>query len=86
MTEPVDARQRLPLAAMPTERTFDFEPISGKALALIGMRRVGKTYLCYQAIQRLLGEGVPQALGLVLLGSCKQLLINDDTLSRWWCL
>ena len=43
-----------------TERTFDFEPIEGKALALIGMRRVGKTYLCYQAIQALLSEGIPK--------------------------
>jgi len=43
-----------------TERTFDLEPIEGKALALIGMRRVGKTYLCYQAMQTLLKRGVPK--------------------------
>jgi uncharacterized protein len=43
-----------------TERTFDLEPISGKALALIGMRRVGKTYLCYQVIESLLREGIPK--------------------------
>lgn len=30
----------------------------GKALALIGMRRVGKTYLCYQRIAELLGCGI----------------------------
>ncbi len=29
-------------------RDADLETLSGKALALIGMRRVGKTYLCYQ--------------------------------------
>ena len=43
-----------------TERTFDLEPVNGKALALIGMRRVGKTYLCYQAMQTLLTQGVPK--------------------------
>ncbi len=43
-----------------TERTFDYEPIEGKALALIGMRRVGKTYLCYQLMQHLLSQGVPK--------------------------
>lgn len=39
------------------ERTLDFEPIEGKALALIGMRRVGKTYLCYQVMKTLLKQG-----------------------------
>jgi predicted AAA+ superfamily ATPase len=43
-----------------TERTFDFEPIEGKALALIGMRRAGKTYLCYQVMQTLLKRGIPK--------------------------
>jgi len=43
-----------------TERTFDLDPIEGKALALIGMRRVGKTYLCYQTMQTLLKRGVPR--------------------------
>ena len=42
------------------ERSYDLSPVPGKALALIGMRRVGKTYLCYQRIQELLGEGVPR--------------------------
>ncbi|MEM1223836.1 MAG: ATP-binding protein [Verrucomicrobiota bacterium] len=31
-------------------RDFDLKPIPGKAMAFIGMRRVGKTYLCYQKI------------------------------------
>ena len=43
-----------------TERTFDLDPIADKALALIGMRRAGKTYLCYQAMQTLLKQGVPK--------------------------
>lgn len=42
------------------ERTFDLAPIEGKALAFIGMRRAGKTYLCYQAMQTLLKQGVPK--------------------------
>jgi hypothetical protein len=41
-----------------TRREFDLEPIPGKALALIGMRRVGKTYLCHQRIGELLASGV----------------------------
>jgi len=41
-----------------TDRDFDLEPVPGKALALIGMRRVGKTYLCYQRIGELLEAGV----------------------------
>ena len=43
-----------------TRRNFDLEPVPGKALALIGMRRVGKTYLCYQAMQTILDKGVPK--------------------------
>jgi predicted AAA+ superfamily ATPase len=43
-----------------TERTFDLAPITGKALAWVGMRRTGKTYLCYQAIKKLLAQGVPK--------------------------
>ena len=39
-------------------RGYDLSPVPGKALALIGMRRVGKTYLCYQRIQELLGDGL----------------------------
>ena len=35
-----------------TERDCDLEPLKGKALALIGMRRVGKTYLCYRRYGR----------------------------------
>lgn len=41
-----------------TPRDFDLEAIPAKALALIGMRRVGKTYLCYQRILELLDAGV----------------------------
>ncbi len=40
------------------KRDVDMERIPGKALALIGMRRTGKTFLCYQEIQTLLNDGV----------------------------
>lgn len=42
------------------QRDMDMEPVPGKALALIGMRRVGKTYLCYQKMQSLLDAGIPK--------------------------
>ncbi|MFC1572158.1 ATP-binding protein [Candidatus Eisenbacteria bacterium] len=40
----------------------DQQPIElrGKATVVVGMRRVGKTWFCYQQIQRLLEEGVPK--------------------------
>lgn len=38
-------------------RDCALEPLPGKALALIGMRRTGKTYLCYQRIQELMEGG-----------------------------
>lgn len=40
-------------------RNHPEEEFQGKALALIGMRRVGKTYLCYQWIKELLASGIP---------------------------
>ncbi len=36
------------------------DPVPGKALVLIGMRRAGKTYLCYQIMKDLLRQGVPK--------------------------
>lgn len=39
-------------------RDCDLQGLPGKAMALIGMRRVGKTYLCYQRIRELLDEGI----------------------------
>jgi len=41
-----------------TKRDCDLELVKEKALALIGMRRVGKIYLCYQRIKELLNDGV----------------------------
>lgn len=41
-----------------TVRDCDLGLVQGKALALIGMRRVGKTYLCYQRIKALLADGI----------------------------
>jgi len=41
-----------------TPRDIELEAVPSKALALIGMRRVGKTYLCYQRILELLDAGI----------------------------
>lgn len=41
-----------------TPRDCDLQSVRGKALAFISMRRVGKTYLCYQRIQQLLDSGI----------------------------
>jgi len=43
-----------------TPRLGDFEAVPGKALAMIGMRRSGKTFICYEQIARLLDAGVPK--------------------------
>ena len=40
------------------QRDAELDIPKGKALALIGMRRVGKTYLCYQRIGELLATGI----------------------------
>lgn len=44
-----------------TQRDCEMAMPPGKALALIGMRRVGKTYLCYQRIAELLASGVDRS-------------------------
>lgn len=41
-----------------TRREMRLDAPKGKALAVIGMRRVGKTYLCYQRIAELLASGI----------------------------
>ena len=41
-----------------TPRDAGLETLPGKALAVIGMRRVGKTYLCYQRMAELIASGV----------------------------
>ncbi len=41
-----------------TRRENPIEMLPGKVLALIGMRRVGKTYLCFQRIEELLASGM----------------------------
>lgn len=43
-----------------TQRIGDFREVRGKALALIGMRRSGKTWLCYQLMDNLLKTGTPK--------------------------
>ncbi len=44
----------------PTPRTVDLPQLPGKADALIGMRRVGKTFRLYQHMNALLDAGVPR--------------------------
>ena len=41
------------------DRTYPRDEFAGKAIALLGMRRVGKTYLCYQWLKELIATGVP---------------------------
>ncbi len=39
-------------------RDADLPRLPGKASVVIGMRRAGKTWFCYQEMQRLLGQGI----------------------------
>lgn len=41
-------------------RATEFPVLEGKATAVIGMRRTGKTYYCYQQIHRLRSDGIPK--------------------------
>jgi hypothetical protein len=41
-------------------------PIPGKANVVIGMRRTGKTFFCYQKMQELIAEGIPNTQMLYL--------------------
>jgi len=43
------------------KRTKEFPEIEGKADVVIGMRRSGKTYFCFQKIRSLLSEGIPKS-------------------------
>jgi len=39
-------------------RNKEFSEVKGKAEVVIGMRRAGKTWFCYQKIKELLGSGI----------------------------
>ena len=54
-----DTAQRDP--ASPTRRDANLRLLPGKVDAVIGMRRVGKSWLLLQAIRDLLAEGVPRS-------------------------
>ena len=43
----------------PVPRQAEFPLIPRKATVIIGMRRTGKTWFCYQKMQELLREGIP---------------------------
>jgi len=45
---------------VPVTRNKDVPEIKGKADVIIGMRRSGKTYLCYQKIHGLIAAGTPR--------------------------
>ncbi|RKZ82823.1 MAG: hypothetical protein DRR19_20035 [Candidatus Parabeggiatoa sp. nov. 1] len=40
-------------------RNNKFVQIPGKANVVIGMRRAGKTFFCYQKMQELVADGIP---------------------------
>ncbi|MBN1625808.1 MAG: AAA family ATPase, partial [Deltaproteobacteria bacterium] len=61
-------------------RDQTFPDIKGKALAVIGMRRSGKTYFCYQKMHELLASGTPREQILYLNFEDDRLLdfkVND---------
>lgn len=49
-----------------TPRSAKLARIPGKIDVVVGMRRTGKTYFCYQTIQELIGEGLPETRILYL--------------------
>jgi predicted AAA+ superfamily ATPase len=44
----------------PVARRYTFSEIKGKADVVIGMRRSGKTFFCYQKIHELIAQGTPR--------------------------
>ena len=49
-----------------TQRDVSLPRLPGIATALVGMRRVGKSYLLYQEMQRLIAAGIPRSSILTL--------------------
>lgn len=45
---------------VPVPRDRSAPEFPGKAVAVVGMRRVGKTWFCYQRMRELLSEGIPK--------------------------
>ena len=43
-----------------TKRTCHFPVVEGRATVILGMRRTGKTYRCYQRMRELMDSGIPQ--------------------------
>jgi len=44
----------------PTPREAAMPQVPGKATAVVGMRRAGKTWFCYQHMRELLQKGIPK--------------------------
>lgn len=61
----LDEQRTLPLPPL-TQRDVRLPELEGMATALVGMRRVGKSYVLYQEMQRLIATGVPRSSILAL--------------------
>lgn len=78
----LDEQRTVPLPPL-TQRDVRIPELPGMATALVGMRRVGKSYVLYQEMQRLLAAGTPRSSMLALnleddrLGSPDLSTLND---------
>ena len=62
-----------------TKRKVALPALPGKIDAVIGMRRTGKTWFLFQAMQRYLSEGVPKEAMLYLNFDDERLLPMQET-------
>ncbi len=62
----IDDFQERELPRLQPRRDVVVREMAGKASVIIGMRRVGKTYLCFQKINELLAAGTPKSSILYL--------------------
>lgn len=78
----LDEQRAVPLPAL-TQRDVRIPELDGMATALVGMRRVGKSYVLYQEMQRLIAAGTPRSSILALnleddrLGKPDLITLND---------
>ena len=61
----LDEQRTVPLPPL-TQRDVRMPELRGMATALVGMRRVGKSYVLYQEMQRLIATGTPRSSMLAL--------------------
>jgi predicted AAA+ superfamily ATPase len=78
----LDEQRTVPLPPL-TQRDVRIPELPGMATALVGMRRVGKSYVLYQEMQRLIAAGTPRSSILALnleddrLGTPDLTTLND---------